>query len=181
MGLAISNYFTNPTGACPYTQCSIVDASGNTISWLTGAVLYGNTCTFNVTRSATKTQTNFYLKLTSTAASPLTVTSNVITIKVTDDCSDSSYINNVTQSFAALKQTSGSVTVTKTPSQLFILPLTTCDLNSCSMVDQSGAACPQASITKTSTMLFTVTRLSTTIQSSYCRFKCTLSDNSTTV
>ena len=75
MGVDLTNYFYSQTGVCNYTECSIVDVSGSPISWLTGGWVYGNTCYFNVATSATKTQTNFYLKLTSTTASPLTVTS----------------------------------------------------------------------------------------------------------
>jgi len=40
--LDITNYFTNPTGVCAYTQCSIVDINGSPISWLTGGTLLGN-------------------------------------------------------------------------------------------------------------------------------------------
>ena len=48
MNLDILNYFDNPTGVCTYTQCSIVDINGNPITWLTGASLSGNICSFNV-------------------------------------------------------------------------------------------------------------------------------------
>ena len=40
--LDITNYFTNPTGVCAYTHCSIVDINGNPIPWLTGGILLGN-------------------------------------------------------------------------------------------------------------------------------------------
>ena len=52
MSLDITNYFTSVTGGCTYTQCSIVDWSENAISWLTGATLSGNICSFNVDTSA---------------------------------------------------------------------------------------------------------------------------------
>ena len=52
MTLDITNYFTNPTGVCNYTQCSIVNIDGNPISWLTAATLAGNICSFNVDTSA---------------------------------------------------------------------------------------------------------------------------------
>jgi hypothetical protein len=80
MNLDISNYFTNPTGVCTYTQCSIVDINENAISWLTGANFSGNICSFNVDISNIQAQTNFYIKLISTTASPLTIISNAITI-----------------------------------------------------------------------------------------------------
>ena len=48
MNLDIKNYFTDPTGVCTYTQCNIVDGSGNPISWLTGATISGDICSFNV-------------------------------------------------------------------------------------------------------------------------------------
>ena len=80
MSLDITNYFTNPTGVCTYTQCSICDINGNPISWLTGSTLSGNICSFNVDTSTIKSQTNFFIKLTSTTASPLTITSNAITL-----------------------------------------------------------------------------------------------------
>ncbi len=47
--LDIANYFTCPTGVCTYISCDIVDSSGNSISWITGASLSGNSCTFSVT------------------------------------------------------------------------------------------------------------------------------------
>ena len=50
--LDITNYFENPTGFCTYTQCSIVDYSGNLISWLVAGSLTGNICSFNVDTSA---------------------------------------------------------------------------------------------------------------------------------
>ena len=53
-------------------------------------------------------------------------------------------------------------TETKTASDFFTLPLTTCDFDSCSIVDSSDNACPQASITKASTQTFTLTRTTTT-------------------
>ena len=53
MILDLTNYFTNPSGVCNYTQCSIVDVIGNPISWLTGANVFGNICSFNVDKSAT--------------------------------------------------------------------------------------------------------------------------------
>ena len=80
MSLDITNYFTNPTGVCTYTQCSISDINGNPISWLTGSTLSGNICSFNVDTSTIQFQTNFFIKLTSTTASPLTITSNAITL-----------------------------------------------------------------------------------------------------
>ncbi len=52
MSLDITNYFTSAAGDCTYTQCSIVDGSGNPISWLSGATLSGNICSFNVDKSA---------------------------------------------------------------------------------------------------------------------------------
>ena len=61
MSLDVTNYFTNPAGVCTYTQCSIVDFNSNPISWLTGANLLVNICTFNVDTSTIRTQTNFYL------------------------------------------------------------------------------------------------------------------------
>ncbi len=42
MSLDITNYFTNPLGACAYTQCSIVDINGSPISWIIGGTLSGN-------------------------------------------------------------------------------------------------------------------------------------------
>ena len=48
----IINYFDTPTGVCSYQSCDIVDSSGNTISWITGASLSGNTCTFSVSITA---------------------------------------------------------------------------------------------------------------------------------
>ncbi len=52
MTLDITNYFDSPTGSCTYTQCSIVDDSGNALSWLTDATLSGNICSFNIGTSA---------------------------------------------------------------------------------------------------------------------------------
>ena len=52
MNLDITNYFTSTSGVCTYTQCNIIDSSGNSISWLTGATLAGNICSFNVDTSA---------------------------------------------------------------------------------------------------------------------------------
>ena len=37
MSLDFTNYFTDPTGVCTYTECKIVDANRNPISWLTGS------------------------------------------------------------------------------------------------------------------------------------------------
>ncbi len=51
MNLDLGNYFDSPAGACTYTQCSIVDGSGNPISWLTASSLSGNICSFNVDTS----------------------------------------------------------------------------------------------------------------------------------
>ena len=50
--LDITNYFDSLTGVCTYTQCSIVDDSGNAIPWLKDATLSGNICSFNVDTSA---------------------------------------------------------------------------------------------------------------------------------
>ena len=50
--LDIRHYFENPTGVCTYTQCSIVDDSGNSISWLVAGSLIGDICSFNVDTSA---------------------------------------------------------------------------------------------------------------------------------
>ncbi len=47
--LDIANYFSCPTGVCTYNSCDIVDSSGISISWITGASLSGNSCTFSVT------------------------------------------------------------------------------------------------------------------------------------
>ncbi len=52
MTLDITNYFDSPTGSCTYTQCSIVDDSGNALLWLTDATLSGNICSFNIGTSA---------------------------------------------------------------------------------------------------------------------------------
>ena len=52
MSLDVTNYFTSATGDCAYTQCSIVDGSGNPIAWITGSSLSGNVCSFNVDTSA---------------------------------------------------------------------------------------------------------------------------------
>ena len=52
VALDITNYFDTPTGVCSYQSCDIVDSSGNTISWITGASLSGNTCTFSVSITA---------------------------------------------------------------------------------------------------------------------------------
>jgi len=46
--LDIANYFDTPTGVCTYTLCDIVDVSGISITWITGATLSGTSCTFNV-------------------------------------------------------------------------------------------------------------------------------------
>ena len=46
--LEIPNYFTCPTGVCTYISCDIVNSSGNSISWITGASFSGNSCTFSV-------------------------------------------------------------------------------------------------------------------------------------
>ncbi len=51
MSLDITNYFDTPTGVCTYTQCSVVDSSGYSISWLTGGSLSGNICSFNIITS----------------------------------------------------------------------------------------------------------------------------------
>jgi hypothetical protein len=45
----VTNYFDNPYGVCTYTSCEIIDGSENTINWITGASLTGNSCTFSVT------------------------------------------------------------------------------------------------------------------------------------
>jgi hypothetical protein len=50
--LNFGHYFENPTGFCTYTQCNIVDDSGNPISWLVAVSLSGNICSFNVDTSA---------------------------------------------------------------------------------------------------------------------------------
>ena len=42
-------------------------------------------------------------------------------------------------------------TETKTASQLFTMPLETCDFSSCSIVQSDGTACPQAALSKAST------------------------------
>ena len=51
MTLDLTNYFTNPSGVCTYTQCSIVDINDNPISWLTAVTLAGNICSFNIDTS----------------------------------------------------------------------------------------------------------------------------------
>jgi hypothetical protein len=48
----IENFFTCPTGVCTYISCDIVDSSGNSISWITGVSLSGNSCTFSVTTTS---------------------------------------------------------------------------------------------------------------------------------
>ena len=53
MSLDVTNYFTSATGDCTYTQCSIVDGSGNSISWLSGTTFSGNICSFNIDTSTT--------------------------------------------------------------------------------------------------------------------------------
>jgi hypothetical protein len=50
--LDITNYFDSPTGVCTYTQCSIVDGSGNPISQLTAVFLDVKNCLFNIDTSA---------------------------------------------------------------------------------------------------------------------------------
>ena len=60
----------------------------------------------------------------------------------------------------------GTATETMKAYNLFRMPSSTCDFSICSMVDSSGNSCPQVSISKASTQTFTVTRLTTTIQTS---------------
>ena len=48
--------------------------------------------------------------------------------------------------------TADTYTETKTASQLFTMPLSTCDFSSCSIVQSDGTtACPQATLSKPST------------------------------
>ena len=48
VNLDIANYFDNPTGVCSYQSCSIVDSLGNPITWIFGASLSGNLCSFSI-------------------------------------------------------------------------------------------------------------------------------------
>ena len=50
--LDITNYFESPIGACTYTYCEIVNASDNSISWITGASLSDSSCTFSVSTTS---------------------------------------------------------------------------------------------------------------------------------
>ena len=52
VSLDITKYFDTKIGVCTYTSCDIVDILGKTISFITGASLSANSCSFSVSTSS---------------------------------------------------------------------------------------------------------------------------------
>jgi hypothetical protein len=57
-----------------------VDSTGAVVTWITGATLTGNICTFNVDTSTVRSSSIVYINVTSTISSATSILSRPISI-----------------------------------------------------------------------------------------------------